>query len=142
MLLTHEDAAISTEPDAAFATWATLESGRLRPVEKAERGDEYVELQGTPDIVVEIVSDSSERKDLVLLREGYAAAGVPEYWVIDARAEVVRFEILSLEEGVYRGRSSSAHAQRSDVLGLTFVLEREKNRIGRWSYRLRWQRIT
>ena len=88
-LLTHVGAAISTEPDFLFATWEAFESGRLRLIEKANRHDDYIELEGTPDLVVEIVSDSSQTKDLVTLRAHYHAAGVPEYWLVDPDARHV-----------------------------------------------------
>lgn len=136
MLLTHAIAEISTEPDFLFASWEAFETGRLRLVEKANRQDDYVELEGAPDLVVEILSDSSETKDLVVLREGYFDAGIPEYWVIDARGEAVRFQILSRTSEGYVTHSASSEAQRSIVLGRSFRIERSRNRAGRWEYRL------
>lgn len=38
-----------------------------------------------PDIVVEVVSDSSARRDYHSKRSEYLAAGVREYWIIDPR---------------------------------------------------------
>ena len=38
---------------------------------------------GAPDMVIEIVSPSSRRKDLILKTQKYMDAGVREYWVID-----------------------------------------------------------
>jgi Uma2 family endonuclease len=136
VLLTNESAGVSTEPDLAFASWDTLKAGRVRLVPKANRPDEYVEVEGTPDLVVEIVSDSSARKDLVSLRAAYRRAGIPEYWVIDARGEDLRFEILHLDGDEYRALSPTGSPQRSAVLGRTFMLTRERNPVGRWSYRL------
>ena len=49
---------------------------------------------GAPHLVVEILSDSTARRDRGLKRERYAAYGVPEYWIIDTEAqqiEVLRF---------------------------------------------------
>ncbi len=136
-LLTHEAAGLSTEPDFMFASWRTLESDRLRQVPKSKDDPDSIELAGTPDVVVEVVSRSSVRKDTVLLRAAYARAGVPEYWIIDARGEVVRFEILALSaDGSYAPASASGSAQRSHVLGRSFRLGRTRNRLGRWLYRL------
>jgi Uma2 family endonuclease len=136
VLLTNIEAELSTEPDLCFASWHTLESGRLRLVEKAQRHDEYVELEGTPDLVVEIVSDSSKRKDLTVLRAAYHRAGIAEYWIVDARGESLRFEILSHTEQGYVARSPEPGLQHSGVLSLSFALERSRNRVGRYSYRL------
>lgn len=136
VLLTHEDAGVSTEPDLAFATFAALESGRLRLCPRAGRDDEWCELEGTPDLVVEVVSDTSVRKDLVQLREAYRRAGVAEYWLVDARGADVCFEILRADGDGYRAAAPWDAPQRSEVLGRTFRLERRRNRVGRWSYRL------
>src|SRR5262249_53882010 len=73
-LLTNEAAELSTEPDLLFVSWAAFEAGRVRLVPKANRPDDYIEIEGTPDLVVEVVSDSSKRKDTELLRAAYARA--------------------------------------------------------------------
>jgi Uma2 family endonuclease len=133
-LLTHLEAELSTEPDMLFASWATLQAGRLRAVTRPGHRDS-VELSGTPDLVVEVVSDSSRRKDLVLLREAYGRAGVSEYWIIDARGDELRFEILLLGESGYVD-APSEQSQPSRVFGRCFRLERTRDRLGEWRYRL------
>lgn len=130
-LLSHPDAALSTEPDVLFATWETLSSGRVRLVPSV-KGDDFVELEGSPDLVVEVVSDSSVRKDLTVLREAYARASVREYWIVDARSTELRFEILTLGEQGY----AASPEGRSELLGRVFDLRREQNRLGRWRYAL------
>lgn len=40
-------------------------------------------INGSPDLVVEIMSKHSRRRDKVQKRIAYAKYGVPEYWVID-----------------------------------------------------------
>jgi Uma2 family endonuclease len=135
-LLTHVAAGLSTEPDVTFARWSTLESGRLRRVPKANRGDDYVELEGAPDVVIEIVSDSSAQKDLERLRVAYARAGIPEYWIIDARGDQLRFEILTRRGAKYAAKSAVGRAQRSPTFGCAFTLARRRNRIGAWRYDL------
>ncbi len=66
-------------------------------------------LEGTPDLVVEILSDSTEQRDRGIKRERYAAHGVPEYWMIDAGAKHVE---------VYRSRRGDLRrvAVEKDVL--------------------------
>lgn len=46
--------------------------------------------EGTPDLVVEVLSPSNTRHDLVRKRELYARHGVPEYWVLEPHAEIWR----------------------------------------------------
>src|SRR6185369_10966865 len=38
---------------------------------------------GAPDLAVEVISPSSGRYDRVHKLQGYAAIGVPEYWIVD-----------------------------------------------------------
>ena len=135
-LLTHPGAGFSTEPDLCFATWETLTSRRLRFKPRAQRVEEAKELVGTPDLVVEIVSDSSVHKDLRSLRGAYARAGIPEYWLIDARASRIEFTVLRLTSGKYSPGAPVGRPQPSRVLGAKFRLTRAKNPAGNWTYRL------
>jgi Uma2 family endonuclease len=135
VLLTNVEAELSTEPDFVFASWEAFESGRLRLVTKSNRQDDYVELEGTPDLVVEIISDASVRKDEELLRRAYHRAGVPEYWLIDARYEL-SFVILHHTSDGYVPGAPNGEPQPSRVLGLRFELARATNRLGRWRYSL------
>lgn len=135
-LLTNEEANISTEPDAAFATWETLEAGRLRLVPRENEEGEYIELEGTPDWVLEIVSKSSVTKDTRELREGYYRAGVPEYWLIDARGEEIDFQILVRGPDGYVVTAGRADWQSSPLFGRRFRLTRRRGRMGHWEYTL------
>jgi len=56
---------------------------------------------GVPDLVVEVVSDdpASRIRDYEDKRREYAAAGIPEYWIVDPGAG--RVLVLSLESGDY-----------------------------------------
>jgi Uma2 family endonuclease len=63
---------LSAEPDVMVISHQSLEQGRVRLVPKATgEPDRYVEVEGGPDLVVEIVSDSSEPKDLQRLPQAY-----------------------------------------------------------------------
>jgi len=48
-----------------------------------------------PDLVVEVLSQSTERHDRKIKFEDYAAHGVGEYWIIDPKTEVVeQYELI------------------------------------------------
>jgi Uma2 family endonuclease len=56
-------------------------------------------VRGRPDLVVEIVSPSSQRYDRVTKLRWYADLGVAEYWLVDAEARTL--ERLVLRESSY-----------------------------------------
>src|SRR5262245_43573567 len=93
-LVTNETAGLSTEPDGTLVTWKSFEMGRVHLGTRQDRPGQYVELVGSPDWVLEVVSRSSATKDTQALREAYHRAGVLEYWIVDARFEEVGFQIL------------------------------------------------
>ena len=66
--------------------------------EHAERIGTQV-IDGAPDIVVEILSPGTAKRDLGTKRQAYEAAAVPEYWIVDIESGAV--EVLSLERGSY-----------------------------------------
>jgi len=134
MLLTHAGANLSTEPDVLFATWEALRCGRLRLVKGAVEG--YVELEGTPDMVLEVLSTSSVHKDTELLRELYWRAGIPEYWLVDARGEVPRFDILRYTAQGYVATEAQDGWLLSTVFGHAFRLTQLADALGHPQYRL------
>jgi Uma2 family endonuclease len=136
VLLTHEPSGLSTEPDVTFVSWKSFESKRVELTEKSGKPKRYVEMVGTPDLVVEVVSDSSVRKDTHLLRAAYLAAGISEYWLVDARGPEIRFEILHNTGSEFHPSGPSDQAQASLVLARSMTLTRTLNRAGRYLYRL------
>lgn len=95
-------AELSVEPDVVAMLWASSSTGRVHDVPSPKREERYIELEGAPDLVVEVVSDSSVGKDRKRLPPLYAAAGVPELWLVDARRRAPLFQVLVLEGGAYR----------------------------------------
>jgi len=88
-------------------------------------------------LVVEIVSDSSVVKDTVRLREAYFLAGVREYWLIDARGEELRFQILHRGEKEFQESPADSDGfQRSQVLDCSYCLQRTRHQRGHWVYDL------
>jgi Uma2 family endonuclease len=134
--LTNEEVGLSTEPDGFLVLWDTFASGAARWTERdGDRGP--VELVGRGDMVLEVVSDSSEHKDRVDLRRDYAAVGFSEYWLVDARGAVPVFELLQLERGTYEAVEADADGWfASPVWGRSFRLDRDTDRLGQPRYRL------
>jgi len=133
-LWTNHEAGISTEPDALFFTYEALNAGRIRLVKGKERG--FMELEGTPDSILEILSDSSVKKDTVILKDKCAKAGVAEYWLVDARGDEPIFQIWRLHEGSYQLADVNDGWQTSVVLGKAFKLEHGKDELGHPEFQL------
>lgn len=53
-------------------------------------------IQGAPDLVIEILSTSTAYMDLVKKKKLYAKSGIKEYWIIDPKEKTA--EVLVLKE--------------------------------------------
>jgi Uma2 family endonuclease len=81
--------------------------------------------------VVEVVSDSSEDKDLVKLRSDYFRAGIPEYWIVDARDGALNFDILKRgSRGYTTTRTQADGWLKSAVFGRSFRLTQATDPLG------------
>lgn len=134
MRLSHLEAELSTEPDGLFYSWETMRDLRLRLVPGAHEG--VIELEGAPDVVIEIVSRASVVKDTQLLRKLYFEARIAEYWLIDARTAEPRFEILRASDDEFVAAPTVAGWTRSEVLKQEFQLKRETDPLGHPQYEL------
>jgi Uma2 family endonuclease len=134
MHLSHLGAGLSTVPDAIFAFYATLQSGRLQRAPNARQVG-AVDLVGTPDMVLEVVSDSSVEKDTVTLPPRYESAGVSEFWRIDARHDLV-FEIFRLTPSGYVPTQHPDGWWRSDVFARDFRMTQAADPLGQPLYNL------
>ncbi|HZY83404.1 MAG TPA: Uma2 family endonuclease [Gemmataceae bacterium] len=124
--------ALSVQPDALFIRYNSLRTGVVQLVATSD-GD-YDEITGTPDMVLEVVSASSVTRDTVRLRELYWRAGVPEYWLVDARGATPRFDALHRGAKRYVATRRQTGWTASAVFGRRFRLTRQADPLGQPRY--------
>ena len=130
-------AGLSVEPDVLFVSYEAIEDGRARLVPLRRYPNEYIEIEGAADLVIEIVSHKSVAKDTVQLPEQYFEAGVREFWLVDARSANLEFQIFRRgRKGFVRVRKDAKGCFRSDVLDGAFRLTRSRDALGLWEYDL------
>ena len=79
-------------------------------------------MDGSPDLIVEILSPSTRSLDLVRKAALYANAGVREYWVADPDALTLTINVLG--EGMYDPIAATTRTAHSVLLpGLTIDLD-------------------
>ena len=88
VILSIEDV---VQPDLLFVT-------KEREGIISERG-----CEGAPDLVVEVLSPSTEQRDRELKRKVYAKYGVVEYWLVDPDSRTI--EVMELEADDFASRS-------------------------------------
>lgn len=69
-------------------------------------------IQGAPDLVIEILSPSTRRLDQRLKLERYEMLGVREYWIIDPAGRV---EVFQIDGEAFR-RTAELSSEAEDVL--------------------------
>lgn len=132
------EANLSAEPDVVVVTYDAIESSRVRLVPKSTgEAGRYVEIEGAPDLIVEVVSDGTVRKDSIRLPQAYFAAGVKEFWLADGRKDDLTFAIQTRgESGFIPVEADRDGFQLSSVLGQACRLDRTRDRLGAWRYEL------
>jgi Uma2 family endonuclease len=133
VFLSNVDANFAVVPDAVFVSHAALQD-RVRLLEGKKGG--YVEIEGAPDMVLEVVSDSSVRKDTQQLRHDYWEAGIREYWLVDARKEPLVFDILRHTPKGYRSTPKKDGWVKSSVFAKSFRLTCQTSEQGDPEYTL------
>jgi Uma2 family endonuclease len=71
-----------------------MSSGRFREPDVVFMRDDHADRRHQQfwdgaDLVMEVVSEDDPDRDLVTKRAEYAAAGIPEYWIVDPRDQSV-----------------------------------------------------
>jgi Uma2 family endonuclease len=92
------------EPDVLFVARQNL--GRLK--------DTY--LDGPADLVIEVVSPESRRRDRGEKLAEYEMGGVREYWIVDSEKQQVDFFVLGADGRYERQRADAHGVYRSTVL--------------------------
>jgi Uma2 family endonuclease len=118
MLITKRSARLSTEPDGLFVSYDSIRTGRVL----LKKGDDTLELEGSPDMTLEVVSASSVEKDTEHLPRLYWQAGVREYWLVDPRGNQLKFDILRWMADGYEPVRKRNGWVKSDVFGKSFRL--------------------
>ncbi|MDY6784024.1 MAG: Uma2 family endonuclease [Cyanobacteriota bacterium] len=77
-------------------------------------GSGILDLEETPRLIIEVVSED-RRRDYVIKRAEYEQAGVPEYWIADAKKNKRRVRAFALMEG------EEGYVQRDYEEGETIV---------------------
>jgi Uma2 family endonuclease len=71
-------------------------------------------VQGAPDLAIEILSDSTRRRDETLKRDRYEQHGVQEYWIFDGSRKSIR--IFRRAQGSGFGAATELAAASGQVL--------------------------
>jgi Uma2 family endonuclease len=69
-------------------------------------------IQGPPDLVVEIISETSRKTDKTIKRKLYERHGVREYWIVDPELETVEVYRMA-DSGYVRAAELSREADEA-----------------------------
>lgn len=117
MRYSHPETELSTEPDGMVVSHQAFRAGRVQLVGGGE--GRKTELIGSPEIIIEIVSESSEIADCEWALTAYYDAGISEYWLFDARRRsAVEFHIYK------RGKKEFVPVRKSGGWAKSAVLSR------------------
>lgn len=61
-------------------------------------------VHGAPELIIEILSESTRRNDRLTKFKLYQQAGVQEYWIVDPESRVV--SVYTLEDGAYHAAAT------------------------------------
>ncbi len=103
LLIAAEDAehglALGAPCDVVFSEHDVVEPDLLF-IAKARKDIIAVEnVQGAPDLAVEVISEGSRKRDVITKRGIYERYGVRFYWLVDPEEETVR--VFELKDGAY-----------------------------------------
>jgi Uma2 family endonuclease len=132
MSLSNVEVDLSTIADGVYVSYDAVRKGRVLLIAGAQGG--CVELVGTPDMVLEVVSDTSVHKDTEELWQLYWQAGIPEYWLVDARTDELHFDIFRHGAKKYTATRKRGGWLKSRVFKRSFRLTRHADPLGNPQY--------
>ena len=100
--------------DVVFSRFDVVEPDLLY-ITAARRRDVLTpqHVRGTPDLVIEVGSPATRRRDETIKRRLYERAGVVEYWIVDPELEVLR---IYRRQGDGFARAHELSCDSGDVL--------------------------
>lgn len=123
---THPQTETAGNPDGLFISHESFAAKRIRFLPDPPRDCD--EIEGVPDIVLEIAKTGEEAPPL---REAYFEAGIQEYWLVDARGSEVEFTIYKHSGKKYTAtRAQAGGWQKSGVFGKSFRITRVTDATG------------
>ena len=94
----------------------------IRAEKRPGAGVKY--FKGAPDMVIEVLSPGTRRTDQVIKFAAYQKAKVPEYWIVNPKAEQVQVFCLKGEQYMSAGEFAGKETIRSLLLpGLEIIAE-------------------
>ena len=104
VILTDPEGVNVVQPDLAFVS------------KEREAIIAHANIQGAPDLIVEILSPSTGRLDMTTKRDLYARHGVGEYWIADPEARTLTVMVLRDGEFEVAGEYSEGDTLTSPTL--------------------------
>jgi Uma2 family endonuclease len=90
-LETHPTGRLFYAPlDVVFSNFDVVEPDLLYVSNERSRVLTVPNVQGAPDLVIEIGSRSTRKRDETIKRRLYERSGVSEYWIVDPDIDVIR----------------------------------------------------
>ena len=105
--------------DVVFSNFDVVEPDLLYlSNERAAEAITPLHVRGVPELVIEIGSPGTRKRDETIKRHLYERSGVSEYWVIDPDTEVVRV-YRRLDDGF--GRPMELSREQDDLITTTLL---------------------
>ena len=87
-------------------------------LEKSEQFEEDQLFFPAPDLVVEVLSDSTQKRDRGIKLEDYQLHGVEEYWIVDAKQKVIEQYHLEAKQYQLVTKAQEGHIRSFAIQGL------------------------